>query len=207
MLINDEEFLKGPLLEKNGVEIKVNKLIYNWGSKENSLYLASQCIFIIIWGVLIIPKLLKYFSPKITVSIGIGVGIIAHILLIFSGYSKYLWIFSSALNANGTNNISLIQSIVSNSTPYNLQGTIITGTQAIGSIATFLASLIFENIYSYFTANSIDRLYYPQATFALSGIIFIITFIISLLVWKNFKEKKKKSKMNLINPGFKNCNI
>ncbi|KAM9958871.1 hypothetical protein ACTFIW_012461 [Dictyostelium discoideum] len=170
-----------------------SELMYNWGSKENGLYLGSQGVFIIIWGVLIIPILLKYFSPRKTVSIGIGVGIIAHISLVFSGYSKYLWILGSALNANGTNNLSLIQSIVSNSIPYNLQGTIITGTQAIGSMATFLASLIFENIYSYFTANSGNRIYYPQATYALNGLIFIITFLISLIVWKNYKEKKTQT--------------
>ncbi|KAM9995915.1 hypothetical protein ACTFIY_002100 [Dictyostelium cf. discoideum] len=98
-----------------------SELMYNWGSKENGLYLGCQGVFIIIWGVLIIPILLKYFSPRKTVSIGIGVGIIAHICLVFSGYSKYLWILGSALNSNGTNNLSLIQSIVSNSIPYSLQ--------------------------------------------------------------------------------------
>ncbi|KAK5578135.1 hypothetical protein RB653_003088 [Dictyostelium firmibasis] len=170
------------------------EFVYGWNGSDCGLFFGAIGGVIMIWGVILIPILLKFYSERKIISLGFGISIVAHTLFVLSGKSQYIYISGGVFAAFVPNNISLIQAVISRSTTSELQGTVLTGTVAIGSIASFAGAIVTNDIYMYATS----KVYFPQAPYLLNGLIVIITFIGSLFIWKYHKNPNphKESSIN-----------
>ncbi|KAM9981906.1 hypothetical protein ACTFIY_004218 [Dictyostelium cf. discoideum] len=174
------------------------QLVYGWNDSDCGLFFGVLGGIIMIWGVLLIPFLLKFYSERKIISLGFSISIVAHTFFVLSGKSKYIYIVGGVFVAFVPNNISLIQAVISRSTSSELQGTVLTGTVAIGSIASFVGAIVSNDIFMYATSGK-AKVYFPQAPYLLNGLIVVITFIGSLLIWKYHKNPNPLRKTKTIN--------
>ncbi|KAN0036516.1 hypothetical protein ACTFIV_001814 [Dictyostelium citrinum] len=174
------------------------ELVYGWEDSDCGLFFGVLGGVIMIWGVLLIPLLLKFYSERKIISLGFSISILAHTLFVLSGKSQYIYIAGGVFAAFVPNNISLIQAVISRSTTSELQGTVLTGTVAIGSIASFVGAIVTNDIFMYATSGK-AKVYFPQAPYLLNGSIVVITFIGSLLIWKYHKNPNPLKKTKTIN--------
>ncbi|KAM9964392.1 hypothetical protein ACTFIW_004152 [Dictyostelium discoideum] len=174
------------------------ELVYGWDDSECGLFFGALGGIIMIWGVFLIPFLLKFYSERKIISLGFSVSIVAHTFFVLSGKSQYIYIIGGVFVAFVPNNISLIQAVISRSTSSELQGTVLTGTVAIGSIASFVGAIVSNDIFMYATSGR-AKVYFPQAPYLINGLIVVITFIGSLLIWKYNKNPNPLRKTKTIN--------
>ncbi|EGC37985.1 hypothetical protein DICPUDRAFT_86726 [Dictyostelium purpureum] len=165
-------------------------LMYNWGATMNGIFMGGLGVFIIFWGGVVIPQLLKRYSQRRLISLGLLISFLAHIGYALS-LKQYIFIIAGVFGAYVPNNIYLIQSVISSSTSPEVQGSVISGVQAAGSLAGFLGALAANDIYSFFISKD-SPVYYPGAIYLFNSIIVLLTFCGSLLIWKFYEDPLKK---------------
>ncbi|KAM9965877.1 hypothetical protein ACTFIR_006057 [Dictyostelium discoideum] len=173
-------------------------LMYSWTPKEIGFFIGGLGLILILWGAVGIPFLLNYFSTRKVISIGFFISFCCHILMIFSNHSKYYYIIGCGIGTFVPNNTNLIQSLISIVTPPELQGTIITGLQSLGSLAQFSGALATGDIYMYFISNK-SPFFFPQAPYFINTIIIFLTFIASIIIWNYYKNEQNQIKSSINN--------
>ncbi|KAN0035924.1 hypothetical protein ACTA71_005218 [Dictyostelium dimigraforme] len=173
-------------------------LVYSWTPKEIGLFLGGLGVVIILWGAVGIPILLNYFSTRKVITTGFFISFCCHILMVFSNHSMYYYIIGCGIGTFVPNNTNLIQSLISIVTPSELQGTIITGLQSIGSLAQFFGALASGDIYMYFISNQ-SHFFFPQAPYLINTIIIFLTFLCSIIIWNYYKNEQKEIKTSINN--------
>ncbi|KAN0035952.1 hypothetical protein ACTA71_005246 [Dictyostelium dimigraforme] len=174
------------------------ELVYGWDGSDCGLFFGVLGGVIMIWGIILIPFLLKFYSERKIISLGFSISIVAHTLFVLSGKSQYIYMAGGVFAAFVPNNISLIQAVISRSTTSELQGTVLTGTLSIGSIASFVGAIVSNDIYMYATSGK-AKVFFPQAPYLLNGSIVVITFIGSLFIWKYHKNPNPLRRTKTIN--------
>ncbi|KAM9960691.1 hypothetical protein ACTFIW_009838 [Dictyostelium discoideum] len=170
--------------------------VYDWSPKDNSIFFGGLGFIIIVWGAVISPILLKYFSERKIISIMLICCFGAHVLFVFSGFSQYLFILGAMLGSPQVNN--LVQAIISQLTPPEMQATILVGAQSISSIASFLGSIVVNDLFMYSISNNISHKF-PQFVFLIFGIVIGLTAIGTIIIFNyykksnNFKQNQKNS--------------
>ncbi|KAK5575928.1 hypothetical protein RB653_007063 [Dictyostelium firmibasis] len=163
--------------------------VYDWTPKDNSIFFGGIGVIIIIWGAVISPILLKFFSERKIISIMLICCFMAHILFVFSGLSQYLFIFGALLGSPQVTN--LVQAVISKLTPPHMQATILVGAQSVSSIASFLGSIVVNDLFMYSISNNISKKF-PQLTFLIFGVVIGITTIGTIIIWNYFKKSSSK---------------
>ncbi|KAN0036545.1 hypothetical protein ACTFIV_001843 [Dictyostelium citrinum] len=173
-------------------------LMFSWTPKEIGLFLGGLGLILILWGAFGIPILLNYLSTRKVISIGFFISFCCHILMVFSNHSMYYYIVGCGIGTFVPNNINLIQSLISIVTPIELQGTIITGLQSIGSLAQFFGALATGDTYMYFISNQ-SPFFLPQAPYIINTVIIFLTFLGSIIIWNYYKNEQKEIKTSINN--------
>ncbi|KAN0043176.1 hypothetical protein ACTA71_010814 [Dictyostelium dimigraforme] len=170
--------------------------VYDWTPKDNSIFFGGVGVLIIIWGAVISPILLKYFSERKIISIMLFCCFGAHVLFFFSGFSQYLFIFGAMLGSPQVSN--LVQAIISQLTPPEMQATILLGAQSISSIASLVGSLAVNDLFMYSISDNISHKF-PQLPFLIFGIVLLITAVGTIIVWNYFKSNNTIQKKSVDN--------
>ncbi|KAK5575065.1 hypothetical protein RB653_010320 [Dictyostelium firmibasis] len=178
-------------------------LTYSWTPKDIGLFLGGLGFLMILWGAIGVPILLNYFSTRKVISIGFFISFCCHILMIFSNHSMYYYIIGCGIGTFVPNNTNLIQSLISIVTPGEVQGTIITGLQSIGSLAQFFGALATGDIYMYFISNE-SPFFFPQAPYFINTIIILLTFFSSIIIWNYYKNEKNNNNVKQIKTSINN---
>ncbi|KAK5577822.1 hypothetical protein RB653_002770 [Dictyostelium firmibasis] len=187
-------------------------LLYGWGSTQNGYYLAALGSTIIIWGAFIIPLMLKYFSQRRVITFGYCCSLFAHIMFVFAGvkvkHNYVIFLVGSVFVGFVPNNMNIIQAVISGCTPANMQGSVLTGANAIAGLANFVGSIAANDILMYFSSPDAP-IFFPPAIFLINGVVVLITLISTILIWrayknppttKNLKEQQQKlDSENIIN--------
>ncbi|KAN0035608.1 hypothetical protein ACTA71_004890 [Dictyostelium dimigraforme] len=183
-------------------------LLYGWGSTENGYYLAALGTTIIIWGAFIIPLMLRYYSQRRVITFGYCCSLLAHTFFVFAGikvkYNFVIFLVGTIFVGFVPNNMNIIQAVISGSTPPSMQGSILTGANAIAGLANFVGSIAANDILMYFSSPEAP-IFFPPAIFLINGVVVLITLIGTILIWrayknpptiKTLKEQEQKKKLD-----------
>ncbi|KAM9966147.1 hypothetical protein ACTFIR_006339 [Dictyostelium discoideum] len=166
-------------------------LLYGWGPTQNGYYLAALGTTIIIWGAFVIPLLLKYLSQRRVITIGYCCSLLAHVMFVFAGIKVknnfVIFLVGSIFVGFVPNNMNIIQAVISGCTPANLQGSVLTGANAIAGLANFVGSIAANDILMYFSSPNAP-IFFPPAIFLINGVVVLITLISTILIWRAYKN-------------------
>ncbi|KAF2070733.1 hypothetical protein CYY_007948 [Polysphondylium violaceum] len=161
---------------------------YNWSPEKNAYYIAYLGVVIVVYSSLIIPFALKYLSERAVISTALFMNGIAHIIFAFAS-NQYIWIVSGLFGGFPTVILMIIVSIISKSTPPEIQGTILNGVASVGSLTALAGTLFSQNIFAYFISSNAP-IYFPGAHFLIDSIPIFLTFLGSILIWKFYPAKQ-----------------
>ncbi|EGC31836.1 hypothetical protein DICPUDRAFT_39314 [Dictyostelium purpureum] len=161
-------------------------LRYGWTPKDTSFFMGGNGFFMLVWSILIVPTLLKYYSERKIISLALLIGFIVRAAYAFA-YIQYIWIAAASFGAFVPSSISLLTSVISRATPAEVRGSILTGVQSVGSLAGFLGALTAGNIYSFAISKKSPR-FFPGAPYMLSSCILFLAFFGSLIIWKKYSN-------------------
>ncbi|EAL72643.1 hypothetical protein DDB_G0270586 [Dictyostelium discoideum AX4] len=158
-------------------------LLISFATCDITLIFYYYCSFVYEWS----PKDNSIFFGGLGFIIIVWGAVISPILL------KY---FCAMLGSPQVNN--LVQAIISQLTPPEMQATILVGAQSISSIASFLGSIVVNDIFMYSISNNISHKF-PQFVFLIFGIVIGLTTIGTIIIFNyykksnNFKQNQKNS--------------
>ncbi|KAK5575047.1 hypothetical protein RB653_010302 [Dictyostelium firmibasis] len=163
-------------------------LTYNWDQKTIGLFTLGVGGSTILYSIIIVPLLLKIFSEKKVITIGFFISFCAHIMLSTSKYSQYLFIFGAILSSIVPCVSNLLCSVISKSTPQEVQGSILTGLQSVKAVGSFVGAMVANNLLSRFSSDDAP-FYFPQAIYFLNGVVLLVTMFISILIWRFYNNR------------------
>eukprot|EP01133_Synstelium_polycarpum_P009820 gene9820-11470_t len=143
---------------------------YDWGVTSYGYCMGIVGIFLIIWSAVALPVSLRFTTFFVS-----GV---FHILYAFCS-NQYLWVVLNCFGSFPLVLINLIQSIISNATPAAIQGSVLSGVAALGSLSSFLGALFTQNVFAYFISPK-SPIYMPGMHFLIDGGLIFLTFIYSV---------------------------
>ncbi|KAN0033264.1 hypothetical protein ACTA71_002688 [Dictyostelium dimigraforme] len=164
-------------------------LMYDWNQKTIGLFTLGIGGSTILYSVLIVPFFLKFLSEKKVITIGFFITFIAHVMLSTSQFSQYLFIFGSIVSSIVPCVSNLLCSIVSKSTPQEVQSSILTGLQSVKALGSFGGAMAANLLSNKFSGDNAP-FFFPQAIYFLNAIIVFILMIISIIVWRYYKNNQ-----------------
>ncbi|KAM9973285.1 hypothetical protein ACTFIR_012661 [Dictyostelium discoideum] len=170
-------------------------LMYNWNQKTIGLFTLGVGGATILYSVLIVPLFLKVLSEKKVITIGFFITFCAHVMLSSSKFTQYLFIFGAIVSSIVPCVSNLLCSVISKSTPQEVQGSVLTGLQSVKALGSFAGAMVANNLLSHFSSDEAS-IYFPQAIYFLNGVVLFIIMIISILVWRFYKNKIKNNVIN-----------
>jgi len=132
-----------------------------------------------------IPKL----GQERSVYVGLGFYTLGFILFALASKTWMMFAFTGVYTLGGLAGPAL-QGIISNHVPKNEQGELQGALTSLMSASSIVGPLIMTNIFAYFTSANAP-FYFPAAPMALGA---ILTFVATLLAYKNLKVEIKRKK-------------
>lgn len=157
---------------------------YGWGSYQNGVVAAVGGASSVVWQVVGMGILLKFFTKERVLTLSFLFTVVIHFA---QGYAPKAWIYLTASAIGGFSAIGfpVIQALVSQKIPKEKQGIAFGGLSSISSIAIFLGALFSENIFSWCLANDNKYATCPGTAYYICGFMFFVGGVIcAILFWK-----------------------
>lgn len=171
---------------------------YDWKPSYNGYFISYLGFMVMCYSGLVIPQVLKRISDRKTISCAFLLSSFVHFAYGLA-FNQYIWIACGFFGGSTSVILNLTQGLISKSTPIEIQGSILTGVAAAGSISSFFGSLFTQNTFAYFISSNAPyhlpyaKIYLPGLHFIIDGFIIFLAFCGSLLIWKYYPNQFGKS--------------
>lgn len=161
-------------------------LKFEWDEKMVGYSLAVVGLLVAIVQAGLIKHAVKLFGQRKTVYVGFSLWTAGMFLFAFAP-TEMLLLFCLVPYCLGGIAGPTVQGIVSNRVPDNEQGELQGALTSLISIASIIGPLVMTGIFYYFTKNE-NALYFPGAPFFLSGLLFILAFLLTYFTLRRMTD-------------------